>query len=303
MQSINFVIFILIHMIYNTLLLVFQIYEHLTSWGSYFNLQIRLSTKWNCAVTTGLKDKKCVIFGASSGIGAAVARRFAARGAEVLIHYNTNRAGAEQVAADIIKAGGKADLIGGDASDAAIANSLVDDAARKLGRLDIVINNAGSMFGRTTIANASDEQYRNVVDLNIGGVFFACRRAANILQEQRSGTIVNTTSVAARTGGGDGAGLYGAAKGFVSTITRVLAKELAPYGVRVNAVAPGVIVTDFHKKFSSADQLAAAVKGIPLGRLGTAEECVGAFEFLADETMSSYITGQVIEVNGGQLMP
>jgi 3-oxoacyl-[acyl-carrier protein] reductase len=250
-----------------------------------------------------LNNKKTVIFGASSGIGAAVAQHFAALGADVIVHYNSNKAGAEQVVHRITAKGGKARLLAGDVSDAQIAERLVEDAAGMLGRLDIVINNAGSMFGRTAISKATDEQYRNVVDLNIGGVFFACRRAASILQEQKSGTIINTTSVAARTGGGDGAGLYGAAKGFVSTITRVLAKELAPHGVRVNAVAPGVIETDFHRKFSTAEQLAAAVKGIPLGRLGTAEDCVGAFEFLADDNMSGYITGQVIEVNGGQLMP
>lgn len=251
----------------------------------------------------GLKHKKTVIFGASSGIGAAVARRFAAAGADVLIHFNDNRTGAETVCAEIEAAGGKAAVIGGDVSDGKVAAKLVDDAATRLGGLDILVNNAGSMFGRTPIADATDEQYQQVVDLNIGGVFFACRRAAAILREQRSGTIINTTSVAARTGGGDGVGVYGSAKAFVSTLTRVLAKELAPYGVRVNAVAPGVIATNFHGKFSTDEQLAAAVKGIPLGRLGTAEDCAGAFEFLADETMSGYITGQVIEVNGGQLMP
>lgn len=254
-------------------------------------------------MASALYDKKTVIFGASSGIGAAVARRFGALGADVIVHYNSNKASAEQVVHDIKANGGKARLLAGDVSHADVADRLVMDAANALGGLDIVINNAGTMFGRTAIAKATDEQYRNVIDLNIGGVFFACRRAAAILQEQKSGTIINTTSVAARTGGGDGAGLYGSAKGFVSTITRVLAKELAPFGVRVNAVAPGVIETDFHRKNSTPEQLAAAVKGIPLGRLGTAGDCVGAFEFLADETMSGYITGQVIEVNGGQLMP
>ena len=254
-------------------------------------------------MASALKNKKTVIFGASSGIGAAVARRFAALGSEVVVHYNGNQAGAEQVVRDILDKGGKAHLLAGDVSQAEVAERLVNEAAAKLGRLDVVINNAGNMFGRTAIAKATDQQYHDVIDLNIGGVFFACRRAAAILQDQKAGTIINTTSVAARTGGGDGAGLYGAAKGFVSTITRVLAKELAPHGVRVNAVAPGVIETDFHRKNSTPEQLAAAIKGIPLGRLGTSQECVGAFEFLADESMSGYITGQVIEVNGGQLMP
>jgi 3-oxoacyl-[acyl-carrier protein] reductase len=254
-------------------------------------------------MTSTLNNKKSIIFGASSGIGAAVARRFGALGADVIVHYNSNRAGAAQVVQDILAQGGRAQMLAGDVSRAEVAERLVDDAANLLGRLDVVINNAGTMFGRTAISEATDEQYRNVIDLNIGGVFFACRRASAILQEQKSGTIINSTSVAARTGGGEGAGLYGSAKGFVSTITRVLAKELAPFGIRVNAVAPGVIETDFHRKNSTPEQLAAAVKGIPLGRLGTAEDCVGAFEFLADESKSGYITGQVIEVNGGQLMP
>ena len=254
-------------------------------------------------MASALKNKKTVIFGASSGIGAAVARRFAVLGSEVVVHYNGNQAGAEKVVRDILDKGGKAHLLAGDVSQAEVAERMVNEAAAKLGRLDVVINNAGNMFGRTAIAKATDQQYHDVIDLNIGGVFFACRRAAAILQDQKAGTIINTTSVAARTGGGDGAGLYGAAKGFVSTITRVLAKELAPHGVRVNAVAPGVIETDFHRKNSTPEQLAAAIKGIPLGRLGTSQECVGAFEFLADESMSGYITGQVIEVNGGQLMP
>jgi 3-oxoacyl-[acyl-carrier protein] reductase len=123
------------------------------------------------------------------------------------------------------------------------------------------------------------------------------------MQDQRKGTIINTTSIAARTGGGNGAGLYGAAKAFVSTFTRVLAKELAPFGVRVNAVAPGVIETPFHARYSTAEQLEASRRSVPLGRLGVAEDCVGAYEFLASERMSGYITGQIIEVNGGQLMP
>lgn len=254
-------------------------------------------------MSSDLKGKSCLIFGASSGIGAAIAKRFGDLGVKLVIHCNANREGADAVAADIRKAGGTVSVLQGDVADPVQISNLIDAAVAELGTLDIVINNAGSMFGRTAIANASDEQYHKVVDVNIGGIFFACRRVAEIMQKQGFGTIINTTSIAARTGGGDGAGLYGAAKGFVSTITRVLAKELAPHGVRVNAVAPGVIATPFHERYSTAEQLAASVRGIPMGRLGTAEECVGAYEFLASERMSGYITGQVIEVNGGQLMP
>jgi 3-oxoacyl-[acyl-carrier protein] reductase len=220
-----------------------------------------------------------------------------------VVHCNDNRDGGEAVVAGIVAAGGRARLLQADVAEAEAAGQLVDDAAGLFGGLDILINNAGSMFGRTAIADATDEQYEKVISLNIGGVFFASRRAAQVMRAQRSGAIINTTSVAARTGGGDGAGLYGSAKGFVSTITRVLAKELAPSGIRVNAVAPGVILTPFHERFSTPEQLQASARSIPLGRLGTPEECVGAYEFLASERMSGYITGQVIEVNGGQLMP
>ncbi len=254
-------------------------------------------------MSTDIEGKRCLIVGASSGIGAAVASRFGELGANLVIHCHGNREGADAVADGIRARGGKVTVVQGDVADGAVAAGLVDSAATELGGLDILINNAGSMFGRTAIADATDEQYHKVIDVNIGGVFFASRRAAALMREQRGGTIINTTSIAARTGGGDGAGLYGSAKGFVSTITRVLAKELAPFGVRVNAVAPGVIATPFHERYSTRAQLDASIRGIPMGQLGTAEECVGAYEFLASERMSGYITGQIIEVNGGQLMP
>lgn len=254
-------------------------------------------------MSADLAGKRCLIVGASSGIGAAVATRFGELGVDLVVHCNDNRDGADAVAQAIRSSGGRARVLQANVADSEAAANIVDDAAAHLGGLDILINNAGSMFGRTAIADATDEQYESVIALNIGGVFFASRKAAQVMRAQRFGTIINTTSVAARTGGGDGAGLYGSAKGFVSTITRVLAKELAPVGVRVNAVAPGVIMTPFHERFSTPVQLEAAARGIPMGRLGTAEECVGAYEFLASARMSGYITGQVIEVNGGQLMP
>jgi 3-oxoacyl-[acyl-carrier protein] reductase len=139
--------------------------------------------------------------------------------------------------------------------------------------------------------------------LNVHSAFAVCRAAAPLMRAAKSGCMVNTTSIAARTGGGDGVGLYGSAKAFVSTMTRVFAREMAPHGVRVNGVAPGVILTDFHKRNSTPEQLEGARKSIPMGRTGSPDDCVGAYLFLADETLAGYITGQIIEVNGGQLMP
>jgi 3-oxoacyl-[acyl-carrier protein] reductase len=142
-----------------------------------------------------------------------------------------------------------------------------------------------------------------VVGLNVHAAFALCRAAAPVMRQTGRGSMINTTSIAARTGGGEGVGLYAAAKAFVSSMTRVLARELAPHGVRVNGVAPGVILTDFHERNSTPEQLEGARRSIPLGRLGTSDECVGAYLFLADDLLSGYITGQIIEVNGGQLMP
>jgi 3-oxoacyl-[acyl-carrier protein] reductase len=116
-------------------------------------------------------------------------------------------------------------------------------------------------------------------------------------------SIINLTSVAARHGGGPGASLYAGSKGFVSTATKGLAKELVERRIRVNAVAPGVIATPFHDKFSTPEQLEAMRRTIPMGRLGTTDECVGAFIYLASETLSGYVTGQILEINGGQYMP
>lgn len=251
-----------------------------------------------------LKDKKTLVVGASSGIGAAVAKRFGALGAHVVVHYHGNKAGAEDVVAAIRAAGGFATLMRADASDRKAAAQLVDNAIAELGGLDILINNAGDLGGRVPVADISEEQFDRVVNLNIGSVFFASRRAARYFMDtKKGGAIINTTSIAARNGGGPGAGVYASSKAFVSNITRTLAKELAPVGVRVNAVSPGVILTPFHERNSTAAQLEDSRKMIPLGRFGTPEDCVGAYEFLADDAMSAYITGQVIEVNGGQLMP
>ena len=123
------------------------------------------------------------------------------------------------------------------------------------------------------------------------------------MRKQGSGAIINVTSVAARTGGGPGAYLYAGAKGFVSTATHGLARELVGDRIRVNAVAPGVIQTPFQDRFSTPAMLETFRTGIPMGRLGTADECVGAFLYLASEQLSGYVTGQVLEVNGGQYMP
>lgn len=247
--------------------------------------------------------RRVLVTGAGSGIGAAVALAFGAAGAQVAVHYAHNRDGAESVAEAIRQAGGSALTLGGDLQDRGVATPLVDKAVKAFGGLDILVNNAGDMFGRRPLELATDEDYDRVMGLNVHAAFAICRAAAPVMRLARRGSMINTTSIAARTGGGEGVGLYGSAKAFVSTMTRVLAREMAPHGVRVNGVAPGVILTDFHVRNSTPEQLEGARKSIPMGRTGSPDDCVGAYLFLADETLSGYITGQIIEVNGGQLMP
>ncbi len=179
---------------------------------------------------------------------------------------------------------------------------MVEAAAEKLGGLDGLINNAGGMLGRVPTAEMDDAHYARVMDLNARSVLAATKAAVPFLK-RRQGFVINTTSIAARNGGGNGAILYAAAKGFVSTITRGHAKEFVGDGIRVNAVAPGIIATPFHDRYTSPEMLDAQRQSVPMARVGTPDECVGAYLFLASPLLSGYITGQIIEVNGGQLMP
>jgi 3-oxoacyl-[acyl-carrier protein] reductase len=250
-----------------------------------------------------LKDRVCLVTGASTGIGAAVARALGAQGARVAVHYNQSRDAANEVVAAIKAAGGEGFVIGGDVSRVKVVMEIVDRTVSHFGRLDVLINNAGSPVKRVPIFEATDEHYDAVMDLNVRSVVAACRAAIPHFRKQGRGNIINTTSIAARNGGGYGAVLYASAKGFVSTFTRGLAKEVVKDNIRVNAVAPGVIATPFHDRFSTPEQIKAMTAMIPMGRLGSSEECVGAYLYLASDAMSGYVTGQVIEVNGGQLMP
>ena len=249
-----------------------------------------------------LAGKAILITGASTGIGAALAQAFAAQGARVAVHYHASAKAAEAVAKAIGAAGGEAFLVRGDVTKSSETARIVEETAAHFGGLDGLINNAGLMVGRMAYADMTDTFYDAVMDLNARSVIIACKTAIPWLKK-RGGFIINTTSIAARNGAGPGAGLYGSAKAFVSNVTRGLAKELIGSGIRVNAVAPGVIDTPFHERYSTAAQMQAMVATIPQVRAGTAEDCVGAYLFLASPSLSGYVVGQVIEVNGGQLMP
>jgi 3-oxoacyl-[acyl-carrier protein] reductase len=251
-----------------------------------------------------LKNKACLVTGASRGIGAAVARGLGGCGARVTVHYRSGRSEAETVAADIAAAGGEAFLIAGDIAERGGAGRIVDQAVAAMGRLDILINNAGDQITRCPIVDTPDELFDRQMATNVRPVFEACRGAVRHFRRQgHGGVIINVSSVAARTGGGIGSQLYAGAKAFVSTFSRSLAKEVVADGIRVNVVSPGVIATDMQDRVSTPAQIAGAVATIPMARVGSSEECVGTFLYLCSDEASGYVTGQVIEVNGGLLMP
>ena len=245
-----------------------------------------------------LTAQRAIVTGASTGIGRAIAIALAIAGADVAIHYGSSRREAEETARAVESHGRRAVLVQADFRDPTAAGKAVEAAVQALGApIDILVNNAGSLVGRSAVEEMDAELWQEVIALNLSSVFFATKAALPHLGD--GARIVNVSSVAARHGGGPGAFAYAAAKGGVMTLTRGLAKELASRNIRVNAIAPGVIETPFHDKFSTPEQLETFRKGIPLGRLGTSEECAGAVLYLVSP-LASYVTGQSIDINGGQ---
>jgi 3-oxoacyl-[acyl-carrier protein] reductase len=242
-----------------------------------------------------------LVTGASSGIGAATAATFADLGARVALAYHNNPQGAEETRDRIVSSGGSAIAVRCDVRRQAEIVAMVERTASELGQIDILVNNAGSLIGRLTLSEITDEHLDAVYSLNLKSAVLASQSVAASMVERGRGAIVNVVSIAGHNGGGPGAGAYASAKAALSCYTKSMAKELASHGVRVNAVAPGVIDTPFHEVFSTPDMLRTFVSSIPLGRLGTPAECATAIAFLASSA-ASYITGETIEVNGGQLM-
>jgi 3-oxoacyl-[acyl-carrier protein] reductase len=250
-----------------------------------------------------LKDKVVLVTGSSTGIGAAVAKAFGANGASVTVHYNNSQSQADEVAAEILRLGGKSTVMQGDVSDSAVCARLVDDTVSTFGRIDVLINNAGGLLKRVPIDEITDDMFSKLLHLNVRSSLMCTRAAAAHMKTTGGGAIINVTSIAARHGGAAGAVLYAGTKGFISTVTRGFAKELVKDNIRVNAVSPGVILTPLHERSSTPEMLEGFKATIPMNRLGEVDECTGAFLFLASAQMSGYITGQIIEVNGGQYMP
>lgn len=249
-----------------------------------------------------IKGKRALVTGSSTGIGAALAIELGRLGADVAVHGNRSVEAAQTIVDTITQAGGKAVLVTGDVSDSAASAKIVADAVAALGGLDILVNNAGGIVERVTNAEFDDKIFDQVYDLNVRSILTVTKAAYPHLKKAGGGSIINTGSIAGRFGGFGGSTVYASAKAAVHSISRNAAREFAPDNIRVNTVAPGFIETPFHANTPDAAREGAKAT-IAMGRLGVAQECVGAYVFLASEAMSGYITGQIIDVNGGQLMP
>lgn len=248
----------------------------------------------------GIEGKTALVTGASRGIGAATAVALAKAGAKhVIIHFNSYRQGAEEVLDRVRSCGATGELIQADLSEMPGIEHVVASVRER--EIDILVNNAGSLVQRATLLEFTPELYDRVMTLNVKSAWMITQAVVPGMLRKGGGAIVNVSSIAARTGGGTGATVYAAAKAAISGMTKGLARELAPQGIRVNAVSPGTVQNYFHERFSTPEMLEKMRQNIPLGRLGTNEDIADVIVFLCSDA-ARYIVGQTIEVNGGWFM-
>ncbi len=246
-----------------------------------------------------LKGKKVLVTGSSSGIGAATAKMFAKQGCFVGVHYFRTKDGGEKTLEEVKKVS-DGYLLAADIRDKEQVVKLIKDFIKLAGGIDVLVNNAGTLIERQDFADATDEYFEDTFATNVKSAFLASQAALEYLKKSK-GCIVNIGSVAGHNGGAKGSGLYSAAKAAVATMTIAMAKEFAPFGIRVNSVMPGLIETRFHEQFSTPERRKAVAKETPLGRNGRAEDVAKAILFLASDA-AEFITGEYIAVNGGLYM-
>ena len=248
------------------------------------------------------KVKVAIVTGATGGIGFEVARRLGKDGFNVVLNGIQDEEGAKRVQ-ELTAEGINAEYCGFDVTKEEAVTDEITKIGNRYGKIDVLVNNAGGLGGRSRFEEMTTEFYRFVMALNLDSVFFASRAAIPFLKKGDNPTIINYTSNAGWNAGGPGAGIYGTSKAAVHTITRALAKDLAEYGIRVNAVSPGTIDTDFHKQIKSTkpEVFASWANNIMLGRLGKPEDVAGVVSFLASKD-ASFLTAETIQVGGGQAL-
>lgn len=240
-----------------------------------------------------------LVTGGGAGLGRACALTLGKRGARVAVHYMKSREGADEVVGSLKAAGADAAAFQADLTKTDEVKALVDAVIARFETIDILVNNAGDLIARQPLLSMSEEFFRSVIDVNLTSAFLVSRAVGPAMVARRSGAIINMSSLAAWNGGGPGAGAYATSKGAIVSLTKALAKEMSPHGVRVNCVAPGLIgETAFHGRFTAPDAFANAAKGVLLGRAGTPDEVATVVAFLASSD-ASFLTGETIEINGG----
>ncbi|AUP78674.1 SDR family NAD(P)-dependent oxidoreductase [Flavivirga eckloniae] len=249
---------------------------------------------------SSLKGSVAIITGATGGIGFQVAKRLGQDGYTVILNGIEDEVGAEKVK-ELEAEGITAEYYGFDVTNEEAVTSNIKKIGEKYGKIDVLVNNAGGLGGRSRFEDMTTEFYRFVMALNLDSTFFASRAAIPFLKKSDNASIINYTSNAGWNAGGPGAGIYGTSKAGVHTITRALAKDLAEYGIRVNAVSPGTIDTPFHAQIKSTkpEVFASWKNNIMLGRLGQPEEVAGVVSFLASKD-ASFITAETVQIGGGQ---
>jgi len=247
-----------------------------------------------------LSNQRAIVTGSSTGIGRGIAVALAQAGADVAVHYTKNLQEAEKTASLVREAGRKAVIVKADFLKPAEIDSGMKKAVQDLGgSLDILVNNVGDLIQRVSFDNFEPSMWDNVIALNLSSVFHAIRAVLpNLAQGAR---IVNISSLTGISGAGKHAFAYAAAKGGMVALTKNLALEFAPRGIRVNCVAPGVVQTPFHERFNTPEVLETVRKSLPLQVLGQPDD-IGAVTLFLASPMSKYMTGQVVEANGGAHM-
>lgn len=248
------------------------------------------------------KGKVAVVTGATGGIGFAVAKRLGKDGYTVVLNGIQDDVGAKRVE-ELAAEGITAEYFGFDVTNDAAVTENITKIGEKFGKIDLLVNNAGGLGGRSRFEEMTTEFYRSVMALNLDSVFFASRAAIPFLKKGENASIINYTSNAGWNAGGPGAGIYGTSKAGVHAITRALAKDLAEYGIRVNAVSPGTIDTPFHAqiKATKPEVFASWKNNILLGRIGEPEEVASVVSFLGSDD-ASFITAETIQIGGGQAL-